>query len=323
MAKPTILVVDDDPAILALLKRHLTTSGHEVLEAQNGIEALRIVREQGVQLVITDWMMPEMDGLEFCQAVRTAELLQFVYIIVVTAHVDKARLVEAFDAGADDFLSKPIDRQELGARLNAGIRIIMLEGRLEQRTRSLHKINAEMASLNQKLEQMATTDELTGLMNRRQGVARLQEHWATALRYDHALSCIMLDIDHFKRFNDQHGHAAGDAVLQQTAAVLRAATRATDTVCRLGGEEFLVVCPRADADSAADYAERIRANIESNTVSIHGKTLHVTISAGVAQLGNSIAGANELLKAADDALYLAKGSGRNCVRVASNSPVST
>ena len=315
--RPTrVLLVDDDPAYRALLKKVLATGEYEVLTATNGREALRVLREEGVQLVVTDWNMPEMDGIDFCRAVRSAESVGFVYVIILTAQADKARLLEAFAAGADDFLSKPCDRQELLARLRAGLRIIELEASLAERSRLLHKVNAELAILNEKLEQMATTDELTGLFNRRQATSRLDELWALAQRYHQPLSCIMADIDHFKKFNDEHGHAAGDLVLENTAFVLKTAARETDVVCRMGGEEFLVLCPNVPASGAALCAERLRATVASRFIPYRDSELRVTISLGVAEREEGIACPDDLLKAADDALYAAKNAGRNRVQVA-------
>jgi len=315
--RPTrVLLVDDDPGYLALLEKVLATAEYEVLTATHGREALRVLREEGVQLVVTDWTMPEMDGIDFCRAVRSAESLGFVYVIVLTAHADKARLLEAFDAGADDFLPKPCDRQELLARLRAGLRIIKLEASLAERNCLLHKVNAELAILNEKLERMATTDELTGLFNRRQAMSRLDDLWALARRYGQPLSCIMADIDHFKKFNDRHGHAAGDLVLEETASVLKAAARETDVVCRIGGEEFLVLCPNVHASAAAFCAERLRAAVASHSIAHRDGELRVTVSLGVAQRDEGITCPDDLLKAADGALYAAKNAGRNCVQVA-------
>lgn len=312
-SKPRVLAVDDSDTCLVLLGKHLELSGYDVVTAHNGLEALQVLRQEGIQLVVADCMMPEMDGLELCRAIRSEESIGFVFVIILTAHAEKARLIEAFEAGADDFLTKPFDRQELLARLRAGERIIALENGLAQKTRSLHKVNAELAVLNDKLERMATTDELTGLVNRRHGLTRLDEHWEQASRYGQPLSCIMLDIDHFKRFNDNHGHAAGDEVLKKMAAVLTRSVRATDMVCRLGGEELLLICPNTVLEAATVLAERCRRNVESAVVRYEGHDLKVTMSVGVAQREGTITSRDELLAAADQALYAAKDGGRNRV----------
>jgi len=311
-----VLIVDDDPSMLRLVSKYLTDSGYEVLSAGNGDEALRIILSEGPPIVITDWMMPEMDGLQLCRAIRSSEGIGFVYVIMLTANADKARLVEAFRAGVDDFLPKPFDREELLARLTAGTRIFRLEESLAKQNHALHKANAEMAVLNQKLERLATTDVLTGLANRREAMIRLEQHWETAERYNQALACIMVDIDHFKQFNDTYGHDIGDVVLRQIAKTLDSCTRAGETTCRLGGEEFLILCPNATSEMAAVGAERLRQAIESNRIRHDGLELTATVSMGVAERNEPTNTPDDLLKHADDALYAAKRSGRNRVCIA-------
>jgi diguanylate cyclase (GGDEF)-like protein len=315
-SKKRILAVDDSGVCLALLQKHLELSGYEVVTARNGREALEVLQREGIQLVVTDWNMPEMDGVEFCRAVRSAETVRFVFVVILTAHPEKSRLLEAFEAGADDFLPKPFDRQELLARLRAGERIIALENGMAERTLALHKVNAELAVLADKLDRRAATDELTGLINRRYGLSRLDEYWAQATRYGRFLSCIMMDLDHFKTFNDTYGHAAGDLVLQETAALLTRTARAADVVCRIGGEEMLVICPNTSAESAAVLAERCRQNMEALELQFEEHTLRVTASFGVSQLAQGISSRDDLLAAADRAMYAAKDAGRNRVQVA-------
>ena len=315
-----VLVVDDDPMMLRLLAKHLTTAGYEVTSAADGKEALRFLLAEGHPIVVTDWMMPEMDGLELCQAIRNAEGIGYVYAIIVTAHSDKERLVAAFDVGADDFLTKPFHQQELVARVNAGFRIVTLEENLARQNREIIKANAEMAILNRKLEQMATTDALTGLANRREAMSRIEEHWATAQRHGQALSFILIDIDHFKHFNDTYGHDIGDLVLREVAHTLKAQLRGGDMVCRVGGEEFLVICPNTPGEDAARVADRLRRSVETNPIRGHSAALAVTISAGVAQMRRATASSGELLKRADDAMYEAKRAGRNRVVTAGVDP---
>ena len=321
---PTVLVVDDDPASLDLIAKVVGSAGHEVVTAQDGTEALQWVLQEGIQLIITDCVMPEMDGLELCRAIRSHEGISFAYIIILTAHTDEDRLVEAFEAGADDFLAKPFNRRELSARLRAGVRIILLQQDLDRRNREVHRFNAEMAiahrelaRANEKLSRMATTDELTGLTNRREALARLDEHWASANRHEEPLACITLDIDHFKSFNDTYGHATGDLVLKETAGVLQAAVRREDKVCRIGGEEFLVLCPMSTEEAAAIAAERLRRAVGGRQIKSGGLELGVRISLGVAERTEDMNGPDDLLKAADDALYAAKKAGRNRVCAAS------
>ncbi len=311
-----ILVVDDDPSVLRLLTKYLSDAGYDVLTATQGMEALRIVHSEGCQLVITDWMMPDMDGLEFCRAIRKSESAGFVYIIVLTGEADTASLSRAFDAGADDFLTKPCKREELLARLKAGVRAVVSEAKVASQQRAIHKTNVELATLNQRLQEMATTDELTGLYNRRKAMQRLAEHWSAADRLGQPFACLIVDIDHFKRCNDTYGHDAGDAVLRETARVLEGGARAGEVVFRIGGEEFLVTCPGATAEMAAVAAERLRAAVEAKQI-VHGeRTLGVTISVGVAAKSSDTASPDDLLKRADEALYASKRAGRNGVSVA-------
>ncbi len=313
-----ILVVDDDPSTRHLISRHLTTAGYAVLTASDGREALRLIHSEGIRLVIMDWMMPEMDGLQLCRAVRESEATGFVYLIVLTGQTHEDRLAEAFEAGADDFLTKPCKKQELLSRLKAGVRTLALEEDLAAQQRASHKINAELATLNDQLEQMATTDELTGLFNRREAMRRLEDQWSFSERQDRPLACMMLDIDHFKKCNDTYGHDAGDEVLRKTAHILKRSVRTGETVCRIGGEEFVVFCPGATAEMASKGAERLRAAVEANQVAHGNATLSVTISAGVAERGSDTPNFDDLLKRADQALYEAKDTGRNrvCVAVA-------
>ncbi len=319
-----VLIVDDDPMALALLEKHLTAAGHEVWAASNGAEAMRTLLIKGIPVIITDWMMPEMDGLELCRAIRAHEGIRYAYVIIVTAHTDRDRVVEAFEAGADDYLSKPLNRRELLARLQAGERIIGLQRDLDSRNLEVHRSNAEMAianirlaEANQKLDLMATHDELTGLINRREAMHRLEEWWAASERHEDPLACITLDLDHFKSCNDVYGHAVGDVVLKATAEVLRSAVRTDECIARIGGEEFLAICPRSTEAMAATAAERLRKVVEANVVKSDNLEVRVTISLGVAQRMPEMKRPDDLLRAADAALYAAKDKGRNRVCLAS------
>ena len=320
-----VLLVDDDPDTLRLLSAHLAENGHMALTATNGIEALRILMSEAPPIVITDWMMPEMDGLELCRAIRrqTGEGIGFTYVIILTAHHMEDHIVEAFDAGADDCLAKPVNFRELLARLRAAQRIIHLQEDLEKRNREVQRCNAEMeimnaslAAANHKLNILATHDELTGLINRREAMDRLSAMWADSSRRNEPLACILLDIDHFKKVNDRCGHDAGDRVLRELADTLRSATRASEPVARIGGEEFLVLCPRSTADMASVGAERLRRTVESCRIKVRSTELSITVSLGVAQRNTDTPDFDAVLKAADNALYAAKRAGRNRVFIA-------
>lgn len=314
-----VLAVDDDPFCLRVLERHLRNDGYTVVTATNGKEALRALLDQGMQLVVTDGSMPEMGGLELCRALRTHEGIGLVFVIVLTARTDEDHLVEAFQAGADDYITKPFKRRELLARLHAGQRLIDLQRELTKRTIEAHRVNAELAVANQKLATLATRDELTGLVNRREAMERLTGYWASAKRYGDPLSCIVLDIDHFKKFNDMYGHAVGDSVLRETAHILQCSARRGEIACRVGGEEFLIICPTATVKAVAVAAERFRRTVAANVISEGESELSITISLGLAGMCDGITCPDQLLKAADDALYAAKAAGRNCVRTAHDS----
>jgi diguanylate cyclase (GGDEF)-like protein len=311
-----ILVVDDDPAVRRLLVGYLTAAGYEVAEAAGGKEAMHILLNEGPPMVITDWMMPEMSGLDLCRQIRNTEGIGLVYVIILTALTEKDRLVEAFDAGTDDYLTKPVSRQELLARLKAAMRVIELETRLLKWNRQIHKVNAEFAILNRKLERLATVDELTNLANRRHAMAFLERLWQQARRNHHPLSCVMLDIDHFKLVNDTYGHSMGDVVLSRIAQILDHNARAGDIAARTGGEEFLIICPQTDVHGAAAVAERIRRSVEESGIRSGNVEINVTLSAGVVDASENLKTPDDLLRAADEALYQAKRTGRNKVCIA-------
>lgn len=318
-----VLLADDDPATLALLQSYLQDAEYEILVARNGREALAMVQEKGPEIVLTDWSMPELDGLQVCRAIRSREGMSFVYLILVTAHGEEEDAVAAFEAGADDYVRKPFRRKELLARVRAGARIVRLQQQLETQALEASRRNAEMAISQEKLERayqqlnvVAATDALTGLTNRREALARLEEYWALAARQGHALACIAIDIDHFKSFNDVYGHSVGDAVLRHVADVLQKAVRRGETLARVGGEEFLVICPGACEDTALVAAERLRVAVEASRLFLDGRSFHVTVSIGVAGRTPDLPSPDHLLRAADKALYAAKDAGRNASRAA-------
>jgi len=321
-----ILIVEDDASQLAMQKHMLRDCDADILTASNGREALDIITRDEPRIVLTDWEMPEMNGIELCRKLRSHEGIRFVYIIIATANAGAGRVVEAFDAGADDFIAKPINKAELLGRLRAAERIVSAESALAKRTREVHRVNAQMAMAhqklnvaNEKLRRMATTDELTGLLNRREAFERLNDFAQASKRYGHELATIMLDIDHFKQFNDTHGHAAGDYVLKETARVLRGRTRTSDKVARVGGEEFLLICPGINGENAMKCAENVRAAVEQASFEYEGAKLNVTVSLGVAAWNSTYDKPDEMLKDADDALYVSKRGGRNQATLAKGS----
>jgi diguanylate cyclase (GGDEF)-like protein len=311
-----ILIVDDNPADQNLLARLLESAGHGVTRAKDGREALAMALERPPHLIVTDWIMPELDGIGLCKALRRAERTQQIYIIVLTACEDEEHLVTAFEAGADDYMVKPFSPRTLKARIRAAQRIIRLQEEVDSDKEEITRYAAELSVMNRKLERAALTDLLTGLPNRRNAMDRLDEEWSSAKRHGRALACMILDLDHFKHINDQYGHAVGDAVLRDTAASLRRLVRRDDIVFRFGGEEFLLLCPDTDPAGARHLGERVVAGVAATTISVPGFTGAVRVSIGLAHFSPDMKKPQDLLKAADAALYAAKRAGRNRLCVA-------
>jgi diguanylate cyclase (GGDEF)-like protein len=311
-----ILAVDDEPISLRLLTSVLEREGHRVSSARNGREALAIALEQAPQMVITDWLMPEMDGLELCKRLRSTEAGRDLYILVLTAYTDEERVVEALEAGADDYVFKPFTKKLLLARINPGMRVIQLQEKLLGEVRAKQEANFRLEIEKRRFLRASMTDALTELPNRRYAMKRLEKEWANSLRTSLPLSLILLDIDDFKKVNDGFGHDVGDDVLRSTARAINRVLRRSDTCARLGGEEFLVICAGTPLEGARLLAERIRTAVETNVVSSHGFQRSVTASLGVSSRTAGSTSIDALLKAADEAVYVAKREGRNRVAVA-------
>jgi len=297
-----LLIVEDDRVQRRFLQAMLTKAGHEVIPAAEGLEAWKMLEENHIRLVITDWQMPAMDGQELIRRIRAASFPNYTYIIVLTSRDGKEHKLEGLQSGADDYLIKPPDQDELIARLAIGERILNLESRL----------NASLA----RLELLASLDSLTGLYNRRAFYESAQAELSRASRDGTPVSLILLDVDNFKTINDSHGHPAGDQALCQLAEIIKKESRAYDQVARWGGEEFLILLPNTRPPEAGAVAERLRAGIASSLISLPGNvSLQVTISLGVSCSTNPISSdastLEKLLQEADKALYRAKTSGRN------------
>ena len=306
-----ILVVDDDPTVCLLLKKLLTAAGHTVHVARDGHEGLGLALQYQPQLVITDLMMARHDGLQLIRNLRQTEFGRSIYIMVLTILDDEDKLAEAFDCGADDYLIKPVESKPLLARLKAGMRMIREQQTLRQEQEELRRRLLELSIANQRAQEAALTDVLTGLYNRRHAMERLTQEWAEAERSHRPLCILALDIDHFKSVNDKHGHDTGDAALRQFAEVLRVYSRTPDVPCRFGGEEFLLIAPDTPLEGALNLAERIRLGIQNKPLVAAGVSLHLTVSIGVAEKSARHANIDQLIKAADEALYHAKQNGRN------------
>lgn len=301
-AAPTILLAEDDPVARMLMTRFLKKAGYEVDAVSNGAEALDKMTTRYYPMLVTDWEMPEMDGVSLCKAVRNMQLDGYVYALLLTARDSKEHIIAGLEAGADDYLIKPVHEPELIARLNAGRRILNLE----------HSLRAA----NQRNRIMSITDALTGAYNRRYLMEQLPREFERCRRYAFPLSVLMCDIDHFKRINDARGHAAGDDVLQQFAARVQKSIRTnSDWMARYGGEEFLIVLPETDHQGGMTVAEKIRVLIADCPFATRAGDVDVTASFGVASTGPSgpdiSLKVEAMIKSADECLYQSKQEGRD------------
>jgi diguanylate cyclase (GGDEF)-like protein len=308
--KKRILVVDDHEDNIELLRARLEARGYEVEGASDGQAALDAVERVCPDLILLDVMMPKMDGMEVVRRLKAkseANELPFIPVIMQTALDSTENKVEGLDAGADDYITKPINFAELEARVNALLRIKTLQSALKAREK-------ELSVLNDQLTRMSLTDGLTQIENRRSLNERLHEMWQHSVRLHEPISLVMCDIDKFKSVNDNHGHQAGDSVLKGFAQLLKGEAREIDRVGRYGGEEFLLILPGTVLDAAVTFAERLREKVEGHTFSYEGGTLTRTMSCGVASSPHPrVKDEDALLRAADDALYVAKETGRNRV----------
>ena len=306
-----VLIADDSPTPRLLLKRELERLGHECIVAEDGLQAWEIFQGSGVDAVISDWMMPGLDGDELCRRVRADPDAPYAYFVLLTSLDDKRHIVAGMEAGADDYLTKPFGHEDLETRLIAATRVSALH-------RKIAAQQAELERLNEILFEDSRRDSLTALGNRRRQDEDLQLLADRSDRYGDGFCVALFDVDRFKAFNDSAGHLAGDEVLRRVAGSLAAERRSGDAVYRYGGEELLVVLAAQSLDSARIAADRMRAAVEALAIAHPGiePAGVVTVSAGVAayepETGDSVAA---LLERADAALYEAKEGGRNRVAV--------
>jgi len=299
-----ILIAEDDPVSRMLLEKTLVKAGYEVTTVTNGREALESFSKKFFPIVLTDWMMPQMDGLQLCREIRKNVSTGYVFIFILTARDAIDDMVAGLEAGADDYLTKPFKHAELIARLKTAKRVLELE-------KSLKDANEEITILS-------ITDPLTGCYNRTFMDKEFPKEIKRAIRYKHPISLVMVDIDHFKRVNDTYGHQAGDEVLKEFVRSINRSTRCdVDWVARYGGEEFLVVFPETDFKMAEALAERLRRAISQKTIQIQEEEIRITASFGVSGFTSSHSlkeiSYETMISLADKSLYQAKDDGRNRV----------
>jgi two-component system, cell cycle response regulator len=297
-----VLVVDDSPVARKLVQDALPAEEFRILTAKTGIEALDLFALHRPGLVITDCVMPDLSGIEVCERLRTAFKESFTYIILVTSISEKSNIVNALQAGADDYITKPFHAAELLARVNVGRRFVEIHRQLEAKNRFL--------------EQLALTDELTGLPNR-----RAIEEWAArqiagAMRHKYQLWVVMADLDRLKSINDTHGHAAGDVVIKKFGEILKANTRRCDMCGRIGGDEFVMVVSHTEQEGVSISVERIREQVAAQTLTFGGHIVNTNASFGIAGLDrHQSVDFGRLMAKADVALHMAKRVGRNRVQM--------
>jgi len=295
-----ILIVEDELIYRLMVKKQLLEAGHDIVEAEDGQTAWELFQRDPFQLVITDWMMPGLDGPELTQKIRQSKQENYTYIIMLTAMNDKDNIIIGLESGADEYLTKPFNSRELIARVASGMRILKLEEQL------MHA--------RKQMEVLAMHDSLTGLLNRRAIDEYAEGEFNRAIRQERALSVIMIDIDHFKSVNDRFGHKVGDRALQRIAGILTSDLRGYDRVGRWGGEEFILILPDTPLGGAAKVAERLRVRTEEMKIPLENdELLSINISLGVACNTGQFQSVAKLIDAADRALYQAKQTGRNRV----------
>lgn len=295
-----VLIADDSAVSRRLLRGTVSQWGYEPVVVNDGDEAwFALSAPAAPRLAILDWQMPGVDGPEICRRLRSREGLRYIYTILLTGTNSPANVVEGLKAGADDFVTKPFNPEELEQRLRTGRRIVELQDRL--------------LAAQETLRIQATHDALTGLWNRAEILHMLENEWDRMERQHSSLGVLMVDVDYFKQVNDVNGHQAGDEVLKSLGRVLPPAVRSYDQVGRYGGEEFLIILPNATLKSSLNVGERVRTRVERSPIALGENKLEITVSVGGAASASGKDSPKDVIRRADQALYLAKNAGRNRV----------
>ena len=294
-----VLIVDDVPDNVKLLAYCLADEGYQVVEASSGPEAIRLANLERPDAVLLDVMMPEMDGFEVLRHLKTDPHLRSIPVLLVTALNDDSDVVKGLTAGADDYITKPFDRAVVVARTRSAV--------------NRHQSYVDKRRLLAELQKQASTDGLTGLMNRRAFLDQFERELESAKRHNTPLACAIVDLDFFKRVNDEHGHAVGDIALKMVSSLIKEHCRAADLVCRYGGEEFCILLPQTSEEDARYWAERLRESVDELRVPTHETRVALTVSVGVTGQWNDAQNPAQMAELADRALLFAKRSGRNRV----------
>lgn len=297
------LLAGADLAQREVLRVLLRDLGYEVFESGDGQQALELALTVQPQVVIADWQMALLDGLQLTRALREMRPGRGMYIVMLSESRDEDRLIEAFEAGADDCLLKPVNGKVLVARLHAASRVFQLQEEVLAEHEKMSHFAAELAVSNRRLHEASVTDPLTGFHNRRYAMERIEKDWSSSLRTGRPISCMMIDLDDFKQINDRCGHDVGDQVLVGMAAVLKESLRSQDVICRIGGDEFLVICPDSDAAAVRICADRLRAAVDALVVESSSGPVRCGISIGVATRAAAMDNTRVLIKSADEAMY--------------------
>jgi diguanylate cyclase (GGDEF)-like protein len=318
-----VLIADDCQINRFLLSQLVAFSGGEPVEAATGSQALQILQTQKIDVAILDILMPEPDGMAVLHHIKEDPQLSHIAVIVVSALDKLDPIVRCVKLGAEDYLTKPYEPTLLSARLKTCFdktkflnELVATKSELQRRNEDLEEANLKLAEFNRKLEEMAFKDFLTGLPNRRFASDQLTRLWAASTRREATLSCIMVDVDHFKKFNDTMGHECGDLVLSQVAEVVQASVRLSDVAARFGGEEFIVICPDTSLEQALQLAHRIRQAVAELSPRYLEQALSTTVSLGVVERREGMTDWSQMVALADEALYEAKRGGRNRVCLA-------
>ena len=310
-----ILIVDDTPNNLRLLSSILTEQGYKVRLAPNGSLALTSIRKKAPDLILLDVLMPEINGYEICQQLKADDQYKDIPVLFISALQDAPDITQAFQAGGVDYITKPFNENEVIARVKAHIDLKSSRDELLKTTKELEATNNELLQAQKELIQLATTDPLTGLYNRRRSMEAMQEQKARFERNQQPFSFVIADIDDFKAINDNYGHQCGDFILKEISRELTELLRSQDSLGRWGGEEFNILLPETDKQGASIIIEKLRAHISGQKFIYENDTINVSMTFGISEYSSPDLSIDELIRRADVALYDGKEKGKDCVVV--------